>query len=59
MYICFPLIVTGGKRKREEVDSDFSEEHVLQNSDNVSLSLQKKQKGNCYISTWVLRYFRY
>ena len=55
-YIGFPLIVTGGKRKREEVDSDLSEEHVLRNSDNISPTLQKKQKGNCYIGTWVLNY---
>ena len=58
----FSLIVTGDKKKREDVDSDldqFSEEHLLGNSDNISPSLPKKQKGKCFIVACVLKYCRF
>ena len=61
-YVCFFfLIVTGDKRKRQEVDSDldFSEEGILGNSDNIYTSIPKKQKGKFHIAAQVLRYFRF
>ena len=61
-YVCFFfLIVTGDKRKRQEVDSDldFSEECILGNSDNIYSSIPKKQKGKFHIAAQVRRYFSF